>query len=126
MFDHSERALLGCWNRWALCTVLTTRPYAMIPGELHREAINRHQHNRESLMNQRKLWGRALATGLALLFVIGAPAAMAEKYDGVTVTFDKSITDVQKAAVDALTTVGAPPSKQEPNFVEGSARIRLE
>ena len=76
-------------------------------------------------MNHRKLWGRALAAGLALLFVIGAPAALAEKYDGVTVTFDKSLVDVQKAAVDALTTVGAVPSKQEPNFVEGKRKNKV-
>jgi len=76
-------------------------------------------------MDQRNLWGRALAAGLALLFVVVAPAALAEKYDGVTITFDKPIEDVQKAAVDALTTVGAPPSKQEPNFVEGKRKNKM-
>ena len=71
------------------------------------------------------LWSRAVAAGLTLFFVAAAPAALAEKYDGVTVTFDKPIVEVQKAAVDALTTVGAPPSKQEPNFVEGKRKNKM-
>ncbi len=68
---------------------------------------------------------RVVAAALALLFVGVAPLALAEKYDGVTVTFDKPIVEVQKAAVDALTTVGAPPSKQEPNFVEGKRKNKM-
>jgi hypothetical protein len=76
-------------------------------------------------MVQGSFMSRARAAGLAMLFVIAAPAAFAEKYDGVTVTFDKPIAEVQKAAVDALTTVGAPPSKQEPNFVEGKRKNKM-
>ena len=76
-------------------------------------------------MVQGSFMGRVLAAGLAMLFVVAAPAAFAEKYDGVTVTFDKPIAEVQKAAVDALTTVGAPPSKQEPNFVEGKRKNKM-
>jgi hypothetical protein len=76
-------------------------------------------------MKQRNFTGRVLATGLAVLFMAAAPLALAEKYDGVTVTFEKPVVEVQKAAVDALTTVGAAPSKQEPNFVEGKRKNKV-
>lgn len=76
-------------------------------------------------MNKRSFAGRALAAGLALLFMIAAPLALAEKYDGVTVTFDKPMADVQKAAVDALTTIGVSIKKQEPNLVEGKRKNKV-
>jgi len=76
-------------------------------------------------MYERNVTGRLAAAGLALLFMIAGPAALAEKYDGVTVTFDKPIAEVQKAAVDALTTVGAAPNKQEANFVEGKRKNKM-
>jgi hypothetical protein len=74
----------------------------------------------------RSIWmSRVVAAGLALLFVGAAPLALADKYEGVTVTFEKPLAEVQKAAVDALTTVGAAPSKQEPNFVEGKRKNKM-
>jgi hypothetical protein len=54
-----------------------------------------------------------------ILFVAAAPVALADKYEGMTVTFDKPMAAVQKAAVDALTTVGVDVKKQDPNYVEG-------
>jgi hypothetical protein len=76
-------------------------------------------------MNSVTLMGRVLAAGFALFFMAAAPVALAEKYDGVTVTFEKPIAEVQKAAVDALTTVGAAPSKQDANFVEGKRKNKM-
>lgn len=76
-------------------------------------------------MQQRNFTSRVLAAGVAVLFMAIAPVVLAEKYDGVTVTFEKPIAEVQKAAVDALTTVGATPSKQEPNFVEGKRKNKV-
>jgi hypothetical protein len=75
-------------------------------------------------MNKRSLLGSIAAAGLALL--VGATTSMAgEKYDGVTVTFEKPMPDVQKAAVDALTTVGVEIKKQEPNVVEGKRKNKV-
>jgi len=54
-----------------------------------------------------------------ILLVAATPVALADKYDGMTVTFDKPLAAVQKAAVDALTVVGVDVKKQEPNYVEG-------
>lgn len=68
---------------------------------------------------------RNFMAGIAVLFVTAAPLALAEKYDGVTVTFDKPIAEVQKAAVDALTTVGVSLNKQEPNFLEGKRKNKM-
>ena len=76
-------------------------------------------------MNKRSFTGRLMAAGLALLFVTAPPVALAEKYDGVTVTFDKPMAEVQKAAVDALTTVGVDLKKQEPNLVEGKRKNKV-
>jgi len=76
-------------------------------------------------MNSVSFVSRGLAAGLMLLFVVAAPAAFAEKYDGITAIFEKPIAEVQKAAVDALTTVGAPPSKVEPNLVEGKRKNKI-
>jgi len=59
------------------------------------------------------------------MFAMSAPLALAEKYDGLTVTFDKPIEEVQKAAVDALTVVGVTLSKQEPNLVEGKRKNKV-
>ena len=56
---------------------------------------------------------------LTLLLVVAAPVALADSYDGMTVTFDKPMAAVQKAAVDALTVVGVDIKKQDPNYVEG-------
>jgi hypothetical protein len=76
-------------------------------------------------LNQRSFMGRAFAAGLALIFMTAAPLALAEKYDGVTVTFDKPMADVQKAAIDALTTIGVAIKKQEPNLVEGKRKNKV-
>jgi alkylation response protein AidB-like acyl-CoA dehydrogenase len=76
-------------------------------------------------MHTRNFVGRLIAAGLALLFMTAAPLALAEKYDGVTVTFDKPIAEVQKAAVDALTTVGVTLNKQEANLVEGKRKNKV-
>ena len=62
---------------------------------------------------------RSFSLLTVILFVAAAPAAFADKYDGMTVTFDKPIATVQKAAIDALTVVGVDVKKQDPNYVEG-------
>jgi hypothetical protein len=54
-----------------------------------------------------------------ILLVAATQVALADKYDGMTVTFAKPLATVQKAAVDALTVVGVDVKKQEPNYVEG-------
>jgi hypothetical protein len=54
-----------------------------------------------------------------ILLAAATPVALADKYDGMTVTFDKPLVTVQKAAIDALTVVGVDVKKQEPNYVEG-------
>ncbi len=68
---------------------------------------------------------RCSAVLTMLLLVAAAPVALADKYDGMTVTFDKAMTEVQKAAVDALTTVGVDVRKQDPNYVEGKRGHKL-
>jgi hypothetical protein len=75
-------------------------------------------------MNKRSFMGSLAAAGLALL-VVSAASVAAEKYDGVTVTFEKPMADVQKAAVDALTTVGVTIKKQEANVVEGKRKNKV-
>lgn len=75
-------------------------------------------------MNKRSFMGSLAAAGLALLGVTSAAVA-GDKYDGVTVTFEKPMADVQKAAVDALTTVGVTIKKQEPNIVEGKRKNKV-
>jgi len=75
-------------------------------------------------MNQKRIVGR-VAAGLAVLFVAAAPVALAARYDGVTVSFDKPVEQVQKAAVDALTTVGVEIKKQEPTVVEGKRKNKV-
>lgn len=75
-------------------------------------------------MNKRSFVGSLAAAGLAVLVVSTASVA-GEKYDGVTVTFEKPMADVQKAAVDALTTVGVTIKKQEPNVVEGKRKNKV-
>jgi hypothetical protein len=63
---------------------------------------------------------RRIHTALAMLvLVVAAPLALADKYDGLTVSFDKPMAEVQKAAIDALTVVGVDVKKQDPNYVEG-------
>jgi len=52
-------------------------------------------------------------------------AAVAGGYDGVTVTFDKPVEQVQKAAVDALTVIGVNIKKQEPTLVEGKRKNKM-
>ncbi len=59
------------------------------------------------------------AAVLALLTLAATAPAFADSYDGLTVTFDKPVAEVQKAAIDALTVVGVDVKKQEPNYVEG-------
>jgi hypothetical protein len=54
-----------------------------------------------------------------------APAAFADKYDGVKITFDQPLESVQKAAIDALTTVGVDIKKQEPNYLEGKRHHKV-
>jgi hypothetical protein len=75
-------------------------------------------------MNKRSFMGSLAAASLALL-VLSTASVAAEKYDGVTVTFEKPMADVQKAAVDALTTVGVTIKKQEPNIVEGKRKNKV-
>ena len=75
-------------------------------------------------MNKRRFMGSLAAAGLALLAGAGTSIA-GDKYDGVTVTFEKPVAEVQKAAVDALTTVGVEVKKQEPNVVEGKRKNKV-
>jgi hypothetical protein len=62
---------------------------------------------------------------LAAMLIAAMPAAFAEKYDGLTVTFDHPPEAVQKAAIDALTVVGVELKKQEPLFLEGKRRNKM-
>ena len=62
---------------------------------------------------------------LAAMLIAAAPAALAEKYDGMTVTFDHPPETVQKAAIDALTVVGVELKKQEPLFLEGKRKNKV-
>lgn len=62
---------------------------------------------------------------LTAMLIAAAPAALAEKYDGLTMTFDQPPEAVQKAAVDALTVVGVEIKKQEPLFVEGKRKNKV-
>jgi hypothetical protein len=62
---------------------------------------------------------------LAAMLIAAAPAALAEKYDGLTVTFDHPAEAVQKAAIDALTVVGVELKKQEPLFLEGKRKNKV-
>jgi hypothetical protein len=61
----------------------------------------------------------------AIVLMFAAATASAEKYDGVTVTFDKPAEEVHKAAVDALTVVGVEIKKDEPLFVEGKRKNKM-
>jgi hypothetical protein len=62
---------------------------------------------------------------LAAMLIAAAPAALAEKYDGLTVTFDHPPEAVQKAAIDALTVVGVELKKQEPLLLEGKRKNKM-
>jgi hypothetical protein len=62
---------------------------------------------------------------MAAMLIAAAPAALAEKYDGMTVTFDHPPEVVQKAAIDALTVVGVEIKKQEPLLVEGKRKNKM-
>jgi hypothetical protein len=68
--------------------------------------------------------GLALACSAIVLSAV-APAALAEKYDGLTVTFEQPLDSVQKAAIDALATVGVDVKKPEPNYLEGKRRHKV-
>jgi hypothetical protein len=61
----------------------------------------------------------------AMVLMLAAGTASAEKYDGMVVTFDKPAEQVHKAAVDALTVVGVEIKKDEPNLVEGKRKNKM-
>jgi hypothetical protein len=66
-------------------------------------------------MNRRSLFG-----ALIMVAALGASqVALAEKYEGVTVTIAAAVERVQKAAADALTVLGVEIKKNEPGYLEG-------
>src|SRR5688572_15944037 len=76
-------------------------------------------------MHKKNLLNRLLAAYLVVTALVFSPLALADKYDGVTVTFDQPIEVVQKAAVDALTVVGVTIDKQEPALIAGKRKNKM-
>lgn len=70
----------------------------------------------------RRGWVRAL---LPVALLVAAGGAAASGYDGLAVTFEKPLEQVQTAAVDALVVVGVEIKKQEPGFVEGKRKNKV-
>lgn len=62
---------------------------------------------------------------IALALLASAPLALADKYDGLTATFNGSMEVVHKAAVDALAVVGVDVKKDEPGFLEGKRHNKM-
>jgi hypothetical protein len=101
-------------------------PVADLPGagEVGRreEQLNRSGRSIVEFTSRRRVLRAALP---AIVLLLAAGTASAEKYEGMVVTFDKPVEAVHKAAVDALTVVGVEIKKDEATLVEGKRKNKM-